>query len=426
MFRMTLAIVLAGLCLFPNEAWSQSGSKRSHPRVYGFTGTPYGPTQSHYQYMRQYGRSWDGTTRQQAMSLANGSPQFVGGFGFRRHRPFLGGHVYGHYGYPPYAYWPYSYGPFGYSFGLNYNLNIGFGPAAPIYGYYPVIPPQVQENLNWAAQNLAHNPALVGALRENELRWNQPLEIKPVAPKVPKMAQPSTPEAKLRSIRHQAHGDVWFRQQNYHEAYSRYKKAVASAGDLPEPRIRLGYVLTAVGHYERAVREFKAALQLDPGWPQTGEGLGQLLGPDNELARGSIVHKVADWVREDVRDPDRLFLMGVVLHFNNPDQAAPFFETALRLAGAGDHLHAFLQPDQPADAGAVQANGGAAAIGPQAQDPELVPPVPAPDEPIPPAVKPNAPAAPPMIELPEPEPPSADQPQPDLLDELLGPRFPEN
>ena len=59
MRRLTYAVL--ALCALP-VATAQAdppGSFR-YPRVYGYTGRPYGPTQAHYQYQRQYGRAWDG------------------------------------------------------------------------------------------------------------------------------------------------------------------------------------------------------------------------------------------------------------------------------------------------------------------------------------------------------------------------------
>jgi hypothetical protein len=55
---------------------------------------------------------------------------------------------------------------------------------------------------------------------------------------------------------------------------------------------------------------------------------------------------VAAWVREDIRDPSRLFLMGVLLHFNDdPDKSRTFFEAASALAPEPMYAQAFLEAE---------------------------------------------------------------------------------
>ena len=134
------------------------------------------------------------------------------------------------------------------------------------------------------------------------------------------------------------------RRLKFLNAYERYKYAVSAANDRPEPYFRLGYALAAIGSYESAVKFIKQGLDLDPQWPTHGERLEAIFGEDNRLAILSLTERVTGWVREDIRDPDRLFLIGVLLHFNGDNRAAQFFEAAYRLAGSGDHLLAFLQP----------------------------------------------------------------------------------
>ena len=61
-----------------------------------------------------------------------------------------------------------------------------------------------------------------------------------------------------------------------------------------------------------------------------------------------MVRKVMDYVRADVRNPDRLFLFGVILHLEGDPRAREVFESGLRLAGRGGHFQAFLAADQGA------------------------------------------------------------------------------
>ena len=54
--------------------------------------------------------------------------------------------------------------------------------------------------------------------------------------------------------------------------------------------------------------------------------------------------------------------MGVLLHFNGDNRSGQFFEAAYRLAGGGDHLLAFLQP-QPENR--ENATGPRSPVGPR-------------------------------------------------------------
>jgi hypothetical protein len=100
-----------------------------------------------------------------------------------------------------------------------------------------------------------------------------------------------------------------------------------------------------MGRYAKAVHQMKQGLQIDPTWPTNGASLEKLFGSENKLAKSSVISRAVHRVREDIRDPDRLFLLGVLLHFDDDaERASIVFETALRLAGSGEHLEAFLRP----------------------------------------------------------------------------------
>jgi hypothetical protein len=154
----------------------------------------------------------------------------------------------------------------------------------------------------------------------------------------------STPEQKAKSIRAQTQGDVWMKKLRFLNAYERYKVAQSAASDRPEPYFRLGFSLASVGNFDSAVKYFKQGLDVDPQWPTHPDKLDVLLGEDNRLSVLTLIERVGGWVREDIRDPDRLFLMGVILHADGDTRASEFFEAAYRLGGSGDHLLAFLNP----------------------------------------------------------------------------------
>src|SRR5581483_9125295 len=113
---------------------------------------------------------------------------------------------------------------------------------------------------------------------------------------------------------------------------------IQAAPDSAQAYFRQGVALTAVQHYDTAIFSFKRALALDPNLPQSMPDLETLLGPDNLIAQNSITLKVTEYARADVRDPDRLFLFGVWLALNHDQRANEVFDTALRLAGHGNHF----------------------------------------------------------------------------------------
>jgi hypothetical protein len=166
-------------------------------------------------------------------------------------------------------------------------------------------------------------------------------------------------------------------------AYERYKVAQSAASDRPDPYFRLGFSLAAVSNFDSAIKYIKQGLDLDPEWPVHGDKLDALFGEDNRLSVLTLIERIGGWVHEDIRDPDRLFLMGVVLHFDGDTRASEFFEAAYRLAGSGDHLLAFLHPSGAPGANAPTMTGPGVPYGqgmaggipaPQPQEPQEGPP----------------------------------------------------
>jgi hypothetical protein len=145
----------------------------------------------------------------------------------------------------------------------------------------------------------------------------------------------------------QGQGDFWFDKQNFAQAYARYQQASAAAQDVAAPHFRAGIALAAMSRYEMAVSEIKKGLALDPSWPVTGESLTELFGEEKEIAKQALLHDIADWVRGDIRDANRLFLLAVCMHFDgDTERAATVFQAAARLSGSPDHIQVFLNPPQ--------------------------------------------------------------------------------
>jgi tetratricopeptide (TPR) repeat protein len=231
-------------------------------------------------------------------------------------------------------------------------------------------------------------------LQDGRRQWTSPLETMPVEQLPQRFIKPSTAEAKVRSIRLQHAGDLQFQELDFSAALSDYQDALMTAQDRAEPYFRLALAKAAISNFDDAVLNLKLGLQLDNDWPQTAPPLSDLFGEHNLLPKTQFKHRVLNWVQDDIRDPDRLFLMGVVLHLDSDvERAFEIFEAAARLGGMKQHLHAFLLPaDQNAQA--VLVNDGQGPVEP------APPPAPGIDDeaPVVPAVPtpPVGPALPPV------------------------------
>lgn len=284
----------------------------------------------------------------------------------------------------------FGYGPFDYGPGPGLYGGYYFGPEGflppPAYGPPPPFPMPDP----WLEPNPFAVP--IDPLLPGDPGWNHPWAVEPAAEPAPQPVAESTPAARLKSIRAQARGDLWFRRQQYHHARDRYKTAVQDAGDRPEARVRLALTHAALGSYGSAVRELKIALQLNPALPSVGESLDDLFGPDNQMAKLSLISRVSAWVRQDLRDPDRLFLLGALLYFNgDAEKAMPLLEAARRFGGPAEHVQAFLDPVEPVEPDTAAHEPAADPPQTDRDDPIdfLVPPLPDP----PGEDQPNAPPA---------------------------------
>ncbi|RPI82491.1 MAG: hypothetical protein EHM42_09405 [Planctomycetaceae bacterium] len=161
------------------------------------------------------------------------------------------------------------------------------------------------------------------------------------------LIRPSSVEQRRKSLRYLAQGDEQFHRHDYLASVGKYRQATQAARDLAEPRLKLGMALATIAEYQQAVSHLKFGLRLDPNWPDHGESLDELFGEGHDLAKNSILRNIGRWVEEDIRDPDRLFLFGVFLYFNNDfDSARRVLETAAAITHGADHVRAFLT-EQP-------------------------------------------------------------------------------
>jgi tetratricopeptide (TPR) repeat protein len=247
-------------------------------------------------------------------------------------------------GYTPYIGTPYA------------TTNYGYPYFGPYYSYVPLAPVVRQRRYGYDAQARLYD-ADDGAVQQGNggqgtTNGKQPGAARqPPPPQRPQpnvkiFAKPTSPDALRRSIRYQAQGDEYFAKQNYLQAYGHYKQAVSATPGRTEPRFRLALALAATTNYSQAVDEIKKAMRMNPNGPRDGASLDELFGADNIIAKNAVLHKVAGWVREDIRDSDRLFLMGVLLHFNDDtDKSYTFFEAAFDLSPNTAYAQAFLDAE---------------------------------------------------------------------------------
>ncbi|NMC19714.1 MAG: tetratricopeptide repeat protein [Thermogutta sp.] len=139
-------------------------------------------------------------------------------------------------------------------------------------------------------------------------------------------------------------GDRLFAEGKYREAYGQYRSAAKAVPRLAEAYFRQVFALTAFGAYEPAARAVKTGLELHPDWPKGPFRLDNLYGND-EAAKREHIARLAEAVQQAPQNGDLLFLLGVMLHFDNrADEAQTFFAQAAPLmAGADRHIRLFLE-----------------------------------------------------------------------------------
>ncbi|MFH5805043.1 hypothetical protein [Alienimonas sp. DA493] len=299
---------------------------------------------------------------------------------------------------------------YGYGYGLN-GINLYLGgtfPGDPTYGrnVNPVTPrPQFNPGFGGGAAigpalpGAGPNPALDEAWAEQADRWRAPIDLGDAGPR-PNEPRPADERELAEALRDERSGDEAFRRLDYRRALSHYQRAAAAAPTRGEPLYRAAFARLALGQFVAAAEDLRRALSLNPSLPETGPSLRELFGPDHSIARTAALGGVAEYARADVRDPDRLFLLGATMHATGDDRAREIFEAAWRLTGGRPHLRAYLDP--------VQVEYNPPAKGAAADDLRIDPP---------PASAPaanrveTAPAetdAPPALEAPEPN--AADAP----------------
>lgn len=370
MVRALTLTLLVCLVIVPDDASAQS---RRYPRVYGFTGRPYGPTQAHYQYEKQYGKPWHGYRGLQSNYAPINNRRFVGGNGFLPfgYQAYFNGGCRGNFG--GFAV-PFS------AFG-GVTGPPGFADFGPTYSYIPMAPLVLQGHPQFIGPNPFDNEVLRGTRLENELRLNAIRGALNTRPE--RIITPSTAAAKQKSLHAQKAGDTWFRKQEYHKAIDRYKTAVSEAEDRGAAHARLAAAYAAIGRFDRAVERIKLGTQSDPDFARKLGTFEKLLGEENKIAKSALMSSATRWTKEDIRDPDRLLLLGMLCRMDGkPDYAKILLDTGLTLSGGAGHFEVMLASAPPV---VIQAAPSSSDDGPELKKPAI--PIPAPD-PAPPVPTP--------------------------------------
>jgi len=176
---------------------------------------------------------------------------------------------------------------------------------------------------------------------------------KPISQTHRSLIQPSTPEAQLRSVRMQAAGDRLFVKLDYSAAEKSYAKALQAAPDRPDPYVRLAIAKAARGDMRAAVAYLKQMADVDPTYPSRSDSLDTLFGHQNRIPKIQVKQRVADWTKQDIRDPDRIFLLASMLFFDRDDRFRTLLDTAVKLDGDLAHYRAFLDADLEPDKAAI-------------------------------------------------------------------------
>lgn len=144
------------------------------------------------------------------------------------------------------------------------------------------------------------------------LPFNQGANSTPLSVAKPTIVA-STIEAKERSREIQWMGDENLQKQQWTQAYINYRNAVITAPDRPEVQVRMALTSIIMNRFPDAVLAFKQALALDPSTGRAGETFDSIFGIESQTIRAEMVQDVANWTKQNVKDQDRLFLLGMVL-----------------------------------------------------------------------------------------------------------------
>lgn len=340
---VTQAVIWACVCCtmigLSSSGFAQAGV--TYPKVYGPTGSLYGPTRAFEAYRSQYGRDW----------VPHSRGNFSGSAQRSTRSPRQQSRFPNYYGYnTPYPQWGYrGYAP-GYSplvipyvpgmINPPVFTNPGFGttyfPVAPAVPYY--IPNQSLSRNGILQGAVPFLPQSAPAFSDNRLPQpsltaeQEQLLQQHWKHQTAKPVVPSTITEQLTSQRHLTQGDAALRSGSFSRALSKYRHAAALAPDLPQPHQQLGYTFLLMGRFEEAGEEWKTTLQLDATWPKHAQKVTEAFDERWQSRAEVQFSRLVDWMKQDYENPERLWTFGICLFlFEKYDQAADVLNTLNQL-----------------------------------------------------------------------------------------------
>ncbi|MGH7136301.1 MAG: hypothetical protein ACREHD_11215 [Pirellulales bacterium] len=214
-----------------------------------------------------------------------------------------------------------------------------FGPPSAAVEYPPFRLPQSRSRDGGSLAVLAPSPdRRDGAEDAPPTPGLEDDTDEPAKPKV----RIANAEATARARQFIEYGDARFRQQQFADAYQRYRKAAESAPNLADAYFRQAFAQAALGRYRSAVNSIRRGLALQPEWAKTPLRLEQLYDR-NRAAKETHLERLALAAGDAPESGELMFLLGVeLLCDNQPDRARTFLLRAAELGLEKKIVQGFL------------------------------------------------------------------------------------
>lgn len=112
-------------------------------------------------------------------------------------------------------------------------------------------------------------------------------------------------------------GDRWLREGRPVDAYLQYLKAQRDADDHGKVLFRQALALLAMKRYSHAVAKFQQGSRFELDDSRHRAWLDNVYGESAKARMSDSLAHVEHWTNADPRDPNRLFLMSIVLQLND-------------------------------------------------------------------------------------------------------------
>ena len=225
----------------------------------------------------------------------------------------------GGWGRNPYYYNPPYFTGYGgaavyFPYGTPYNYGFGVNPYVP-YSYYPG-PTYNTWPYNYInSTNINSSPPLHPNLQEFQNQQNAISQMNDPNFAPPKPFLPSNDHARQEASNLVAQGKSLMEMHQFQRSLPKFKLAIQNAPDLAEPYFYLAANYLAINNADNAIDMIQRGLTQDPYWPFSNPTLSQFYGAENVALIDLVKTRVVEWAHDNVRDADRLFLLAIVLIF---------------------------------------------------------------------------------------------------------------